>query len=182
MILPIIRYGNPVLRRLSASIEQPSEELDRLIENMWETLYYAKGCGLAACQVNQPLNLFLVDSATTFERMDNNERDVFFNGEPGIRETFINAQIIFRSKETWTDEEGCLSIPGLYQPVKRPWSIRVAYTDRQFVPQTREFSGLTARMIQHEYDHTQGVLYLDHLKPLTKKLLEKKLTRIRKKG
>lgn len=182
MILPIVRYGNPVLRRRSAPVEGPSEELERLIRDMWETLYHASGCGLAACQVNRPLNLFLIDSAGTFDRMNNQERNLFFDGDQGLRETFINARISSRSEATWTDEEGCLSIPGLYQPVKRSRSITIEYLDRQFNAHSRELSGLTARMIQHEYDHTQGILYLDHLQPLAKKLLEKKLARIRKKG
>lgn len=125
--------------------------------------------------------LFVVDSKPTFENYTAEERSRYFpQGDEGITETFINARITQRFEETWEDEEGCLSIPSLHRKVERPWSIEVEYTDRHFVKQHRMFSGITARMIQHEYDHTQGILYLDYLQPLTRKMLESKLRKISK--
>jgi peptide deformylase len=146
---------------------------------MWETMQNANGCGLAASQVGQPIRLFIVDSKSTYENLDEPERQEYFDpSDKGIMETFINAQIIERSERCWEDNEGCLSIPDLSQSVKRPWTITIEYVTPDFKKQTRIFSGTTARMIQHEYDHTDGILYIDHLKPLTKRLMDSKLKRI----
>jgi peptide deformylase len=181
MQLPILSYGHPILREQCHDIEASYPELNQLIDNMWETMYGANGCGLAAPQVNVPIRLFLVDSKTTYDKMDHgNREDYFAAGDTGIVETFINATIIDESEEVWTDEEGCLSIPALTEPVTRPWSITIEYFNREFQQHTKTFYGTTSRMIQHEYDHTEGVLYLDYLKPLKRKLLQGKLEKISK--
>jgi peptide deformylase len=168
-----------MLRRVCDEILPGYQDLDILLENMWQTLYHAKGCGLAAPQVNVPARIFLVDSKTSFESLSEAERIFYFTaGDTGIAETFINARITACSPESWEDEEGCLSIPNLTRIVSRPMSVTIDYYDRLFVHRTRQFSGLTARMIQHEYDHIEGKLYTDLLKPLARKLLAGKLKKI----
>jgi peptide deformylase len=178
VILPIVSYGHDVLRQKCIEVEQHDPELEALITNMWETLYGADGCGLAAPQVNVPVRLFLVDSKLTYESMDEEDREDFYDGDTGIHETFINARIVEYSGDTWIDEEGCLSIPAIVRDVERPWSITIEYVDRQFQPQRKTFNGITARMIQHEYDHIEGILYLDYLTPRQKTLLKDKLRKI----
>jgi len=179
MTLPILSYGHPVLRQKCERIDTTLPDLDPLIDTMWKTMHGANGCGLAASQLGKPFALFIVDSKTTFENLAPEDRLANFPPEDsGIEETFINARIVQRSDEMWEDVEGCLSIPGLSAMVKRPWNIEIEYLDRQFKKHRRKFSGLTARMIQHEYDHTQGILYLDHLSPLTRARLEGRLRKI----
>ena len=176
---PILVYGLSILKQKCNYIEKNYPELDKLIADMWETIKNANGCGLASPQIGLPIRLFVVDSKTTFENLDEADREIYFDkDDKGIMETFINAKIIERSAELWEDEEGCLSIPNLAQKVARHWTITIEYCDKYFEPQTKTFSGTTARMIQHEYDHTEGILYLDYLKPLTKKLMDGKLKRI----
>ena len=177
----ILAYGHSILKQKCSDIEATYPELDKLISDMWETMKNANGCGLAAPQIGLPVKLFIVDSKTTFENLTVREQqEVFEKNDSGIMETFINAKIIEHSEEIWEDEEGCLSIPNLAQKVVRPWSIVVEYYNKDFEPKTKTFGGATARMIQHEYDHTQGILYLDYLKPLTKKLMESKLKKIKR--
>lgn len=177
MRLPILSYGHDILREPCQDI-QNDEGLEKIIGDMWDTLYAANGCGLAAPQVNLPLRLFLVDSVQTYEHMREEHRQRFFDGDQGIKEIFINARIIETSEETWKEGEGCLSIPDIHQPVERPWSIHVEYLNQEFEKVSRKFSGITARMIQHEFDHVEGVLLVDHLKPLTRMLLKGKLSKI----
>lgn len=179
MNLPIVAYGNRILRQKCIKITENSQEIQDLITNMWETMENSNGCGLSSSQINRPLPIFIVDSQIIFENFDTEDQLLNFEkNDKGIRETFINAKIINTSEETWEDYEGCLSIPGLSQKVERPWEITIEYLDQNFTPQTQTFTGLTARVIQHEYDHTQGVLYIDHLKPLTRKMIESKLKKI----
>lgn len=148
---------------------------------MWQTMQHANGCGLAAPQLGILLDLFVVDSHTTYKHMDAIDRTSLFEAsDTGIRETFINAHIIEQSPQVWTDDEGCLSIPGLSAPIERPWHITVEYYDASFQKHTKQFSGLTARMIQHEKDHTLGRLYLDYLSPLERKLIHRKLEHIQR--
>lgn len=181
MKLPILAYGHSILKQKCISIEQNTPEVQQLINNMWETMENANGCGLSASQVNQPLKIFIADSTTTYENLEAEDREIFFEpDDQGVRETFINAKIINYSNETWEDSEGCLSIPGISQKIKRPWEITIEYLDKNFGKQVKTFTGLTARIIQHEYDHTNGVLYLDYLKPLSRKLMESKLKKIAK--
>jgi len=180
MILPVIAFGHSVLRQKCKEIGPDYPGLDELIDNMWETLYPAEGSGLAAPQVNHPIKLFIVDSREIFIRMEEADQKEFFEGDEGIKETFINAEIIKFSDELWVENEGCLSIPDLSEDVKRPWSITIAYFDRDFQKHEKTFSGTTARVIQHEFDHTEGKLYIDHVNSLKRKLLNGKLTRISK--
>ena len=178
---PILAYGHSILKQKCNDIEKNYPELDKLIADMWETMKNANGCGLASPQIGLPIRLFVMDSKTTFENLDEADREIYFDkDDKGILETFINAKIIERSAELWEDDEGCLSIPNLSQKVKRHWTITIEYYNKDFQPQTKTFSGTTARMIQHEYDHTEGILYIDYLKPLTRRLMESKLKKIAK--
>ena len=177
----ILAYGHHILKQKCNDIEKDYPELDKLIADMWETMENANGCGLASPQIGLPIRLFIVDSKSTFDNLGEEDRKFYFpQDDKGIMETFINAKIIQRSEELWEDEEGCLSIPNLFYKVKRNWAITIEYYNRNFEKQIRTFSGTTARMIQHEYDHTEGVLYLDYLKPLTKRLMASKLQKILK--
>jgi peptide deformylase len=180
MILPIVSYGKSVLRQKCREIEQCYPGLDTLIEDMWTTLYRADGSGLAAPQVNHLIKLFIVDSKEIFDRMDEEERAEFFDGDVGIKETFINAKILKYSEESWKEYEGCLSIPNISEEVDRPWTITIEYYDRFFQMQEKTYSGTTARVIQHEYDHTEGKLFLDYINPLRRRLLKGKLQNISK--
>jgi len=178
---PILAYGHRILKERCHDIEKHYPRLDRLIADMWETMENANGCGLASPQIGLPIRLFIVDSQSTFDNLEAENRTNYFSQDDhGIKETFINAKIIERSQERWEDKEGCLSIPSVWQKVKRPWAITIAYYNADFELQTKTFKGATARMIQHEYDHTEGVLFLDHLAPLTKNLIAPKLQRILK--
>lgn len=179
MIRAILAYGHSILRQKCNDIESNYPGLDTLIADMWEAMKNANGCGLAAPQIGLPIRLFVVDSKTTFENLEEADREIYFEqDDKGILETFINARIIERSGQLWEDEEGCLSIPDLSGQVKRHWTITIEYYNQEFDLQRRTYSGTTARMIQHEYDHTDGILYLDYLRPLTKKLMDGKLKKI----
>lgn len=178
---PILAYGHSILKQKCKDINSSFAILSQLITDMWETMYNANGCGLAAPQIGKPIRLFIVDSKTTYENLEEPDRSIYFDeDDEGIKETFINAKILERSKDLWDDDEGCLSIPSLSQKIKRPWSITISYYTLDFQQQTKSFSGLTARMIQHEYDHTEGILFTDYLKPLTRKLIDSKLKQIAK--
>ena len=178
MILPVISYGHNILRKKCKKVDQNLHGLGQLIKNMWETLYSANGAGLASPQVNQNLKLFLVNSKLAFESLKEEQSKDYFSGNEGITETFINAIITRKSKKTWLDYEGCLSIPEISEEVERAWSITIEYYDADFYKYKKQFSGYTARIIQHEYDHTQGILHIDYLSPLKKRLLKNKLRNI----
>lgn len=179
MKLAILAYGNKNLTVDCEPIEKNTAELSTLIDSMWETMEGAYGCGLAAPQIGEIKQLFVVDSIVMYENAEDDERKTnFVDGDMGMRETFINAQIIGKSDETWDELEGCLSIPDIFKRVTRPWSITVEYLDRDFKAHTKTFYGTTARIIQHEYDHTRGVLFTDRLSSLTKKLISTKLNKI----
>ena len=179
MIKPITVYGNPVLRKECEDIEQNYPHIREVIETMWQTLRNADGCGLAAPQINLPIKLFIVNSRDTYAYMSAKEREYFFaEDDCGTEETFINAEITAYSKEVWTTGEGCLSIPDLYEEVMRPWSVTIRYQDSEFKEQNRTYHGYTARIIQHEFEHTQGKVDIDRLSPLRKQLIKNKLIRI----
>ncbi|MEC4113638.1 peptide deformylase [Myroides pelagicus] len=179
MKLPILAYGNKTLKVDCDAIATNSDDLNKLIDDMWETMEHAYGCGLAAPQVGETIQLFVVDSIVMYENADIDERKAnFIEGDEGMRETFINARIIGKSDETWDEIEGCLSIPDIFKRVTRPWSITIEYLDRDFKAHTKTFHGTTARIIQHEYDHIRGVLFIDRLSAFTKKLIGTKLKKI----
>ncbi|SFV33756.1 peptide deformylase [Thermoflavifilum thermophilum] len=179
MVLPIVAYGHPVLRKKCEDITPDYPGLSELIQNMWETLYASNGVGLAAPQVNVPIRLFLVDSKQMTDHFDEEER-LLFGDEQGIKQVFINARILEVNGEEWPYNEGCLSIPKIREDILRPQTLKIRYVDEHFQPHEETYSGLTARVIFHEYDHIEGKLFIDYLKPLKKKLLRKKLDDIAK--
>ncbi len=172
MILPIYAYGQPVLKKKAALITNDYPDLQLLIANMWETMYNAHGVGLAAPQVGLSIRLFVVDTTQITDENDVPIKD-------GFKKVFINAEMLDQSGEAWTYEEGCLSIPDIRGDVDRQPDIRLRYVDENFMPHEETFSGVNARVIQHEYDHIDGVLFTDRLKPLKKRLLQRKLEAIR---
>ncbi len=174
MILPIVAYGDPVLKRKASDIERGHEGLDELIDNMFETMYEAAGVGLAAPQIGQSLRLFVVDASPFGE----DEEDEEAQKVKDFKEVFINAQIIESGGEPWVFQEGCLSIPNIREEVSRDYSIKIEYFNRNWELQQKEFDGYAARIIMHEYDHIDGILFVDHLKPLKKRLLKRKLNDI----
>ena len=169
MIYPIVIYGSQVLRNKSENITADYPELKKLIEDMWITLAEAEGVGLAAPQIGKNIRLFIVD-CTPWGEDDPTLAD--------YRKVFINAEIYERSEETSLFEEGCLSLPGLHENVRRPVSIRMRYLDENFVEHDEEITGKPARVIQHEYDHIEGLVFTDHLVPLRKNLIKNKLQKM----
>jgi peptide deformylase len=179
MILPIVAYGHPVLRKIAEDIDETYPGIEKLISDMWETMYASHGVGLAAPQINKPIRVFVLDSAQVFESQEDEEKDEFPDA-PGIKQVFINPHIIDLTGDEWPYEEGCLSIPKIREDVYRPESVTVEYLDENFKPHTKTFNGLTARILQHEYDHLEGKLFIDYLKPLKKTLIKRKLDDISK--
>jgi len=178
MILPIIAYGDPVLRQKGKQIPSDYVSLKELIANMFETMKFANGVGLAAQQVGLALRLFIIDSEDLI-RTESEETDETEDEIP-IKKVFINPEIIDRSKDSSVYNEGCLSIPEIREDVKRPVTITIAYYDEKFQYNEVTWGGLNARVIQHEYDHIEGVLFVDHVGQLKKRLLKKKLSAIGK--
>lgn len=178
MILPIVAYGNPVLKRVADEITSDYPDLSELIENMWETMYAAHGVGLAAPQIGLSIRLFVIDASLFVdeEEMDQEEIDTLKD----LKKVFINPIIEEEHGELWSFNEGCLSIPDVREDVSRKEEIVVSYVDENFTPQQLKLNGLAARVVQHEYDHIQGVLFTDHLSPLKKRLIKKRLTSISK--
>ena len=171
MILPVHAYGDPVLKQQANDITKDHPGLPELIANMFETMYNASGVGLAAPQVGHSIRLFVVDTAQLGE-------DKKRKKEPGIKQVFINATMIHQEGTPWSYEEGCLSIPGIRENIMRKPKIEIEYLDQDFMPHRSTFEGMSARVIQHEYDHIEGILFTDHLKPLKKRLLRRRLTEI----
>jgi len=178
MILPIVAYGAAVLRKMSPAIEADYPGLALLIEDMWETMYESNGVGLAAPQVNKNIRLFVMDSAQIFESRE--PEDETYVDAPGFKKVFINAQIVSTGGVEWIYNEGCLSIPKIREDVLRPAEVTLSYMDENFVAHTETFNGISARVILHEYDHIQGKLFIDYLKPLRRKILQGKLNDISK--
>lgn len=169
MILPIVSYGNAVLKRQATEISADYPDLKELIGNMFETMYSAGGVGLAAPQVNLSLRLFVVD-ASPFSDEDPDAE--------GLKKVFINARITWRSDDEVLFNEGCLSFPGLREDIYRPSRIKIRYQDENFEWFEEEYKGIPARVIQHEYDHIEGLLMADHLSNLKKMILKRKLKEI----
>jgi peptide deformylase len=170
MILPIFAYGQPVLKQVAKDITPDYENLKKLIEDMWETMYQAYGVGLAAPQIGLGIRLFVIDSTQI--------KDEMRKGEEGIKRVFINAKVLEETGKHWGYEEGCLSIPHVRGEVERLDTVRLSYLDENFVAHEEVFSGINARVIQHEYDHIDGVLFTDKLKPLKKKLIQRRMNDI----
>jgi len=171
MILPIIAYGHPILKKRAQDIENDYEGLQELIEDMWSTMYNAQGVGLAAPQIGKSIRLFLID---TIQVMEDDEK------EKGIKQAFINPTIIEEAGSAWAYEEGCLSIPNIRGDVERLDSIKIKYFDTEFNEHRVSYDKLNARVIQHEYDHLEGKLFLDYLKPVKKRLIKRKLESIKR--
>jgi peptide deformylase len=174
MILPIVAYGTPILRQVSKEITPDYPDLAKLIEDMWETMYSSNGVGLAAPQVNRDIRLFIIDSRQVFENLEENEKDKYPDG-PGIRQVFINAHVVAVDGEEWSYNEGCLSIPKIREDIFRSEEVTLDFLDENFEPHTETYNGISARIILHEYDHIEGKLFIDYLKPLKRKLLKSKL-------
>jgi len=179
MILPIVAYGSPVLRKVAADIDKDYPQLDKLLEDMWETLYNSNGVGLAAPQINKDIRIFLVDTLQIFEDDEDGEYK-HYPDKPGFKGVFINAHIKELGGEDWSYNEGCLSIPKIREDVMRKETVTLEYVDENFEPQTKTFNGVTARVILHEYDHLEGKLFIDYMKPLKKTLIRRKLDDISK--
>jgi peptide deformylase len=169
LILPVYLYGQPVLRKVGEDITPDYPGLDKLIKDMYETMYHADGVGLAAPQIGLPIRLFVIDL------------DVMSEEFPEYKDrqlTMINAQILEREGEDVTREEGCLSLPGIHENVTRKDKIRIKYCDENFVEHNEVFDGFAARVIQHEYDHIDGKMFIDHISLIRKQLIKGKLNAI----
>ncbi|MFI1770814.1 peptide deformylase [Thalassobellus citreus] len=178
MILPIIAYGDPVLKKKAEDITKDYPKLDELLTNMFETMYNAFGVGLAAPQIGLPIRLFLVDTNPFSEDEDLSEEEQ--NNLKDFKRVFINAKITKEEGDEWAFNEGCLSIPDVREDVFRQPKITIEYLDENFKQHTETFDGLRARVIQHEYDHIEGVLFTDKLSTLKKRLIKGRLSNISK--
>ena len=172
MILPIVGFGSPILRKKCKDITHEYPEFETLLANMWETMYKASGIGLAAPQINKEIRLFLIDTTPI---VDDDETE-----EVIVKQAFINARIIEETGEEWVFNEGCLSIPDIREDVSRKSTVTIEYMDENFKKHTTTFDGLTARVIQHEYDHVDGILFIDKVSALRKRMIKGKLMDITK--
>lgn len=178
MILPIVAYGDVVLKKMGTPITQDYPNLDTLIENMFETMYNALGVGLAAPQIGLPIRLFVIDTSPFSEDDDLTEDER--NTLKDFKKVFINAKIINEEGDEWAFNEGCLSIPDVREDVFRQPKLTIEYVDENFKKHSEEFEGLIARVIQHEYDHIDGILFTDRLSAFKKRLIKSRLTNISK--
>lgn len=169
MIYPIVLFGDPVLKRKAKTIESGALDIDKLIDDMFETMDAANGVGLAAPQIGMSIRLFVVDTEPIVE-----------GDEKGLRQAFINPEIVEEIGEEWKFEEGCLSIPGIREDVSRQETVMIRYQDQNWDEQELEVDGMLARVIQHEYDHIEGILFTDHISAFKKKLIKKKLENVSK--
>ena len=178
MILPIVAYGAAILRKVSEPINADYPNLSGLIADMWETMYESNGIGLAAPQINKNIRLFVIDSSQIFTNAE--PEDEKYPDAPGIKKAFINPTIVELSGKEWAYNEGCLSIPKIREDVTRHETVTLQYMDENFQTHTDTFNGMTARVILHEYDHIEGKLFIDYVKPLRRKMLQGKLNDINK--
>jgi len=169
MIYPVTVYGDPVLRKKAEPITNDFKDLKGFVSNMFETMYNSDGVGLAAPQVGQAIRIFVIDSTEA-------EEDEL----TGVKKAFINPEILETSGDEWVLNEGCLSLPEIREDVVRPENVTLKYLDEEMVEHTETFSGFTSRVIQHEYDHLEGIMFVDYLNPLKKRILKSKLTAISK--
>ncbi|MBK6828076.1 MAG: peptide deformylase [Chitinophagaceae bacterium] len=177
MILPIVAYGHPVLRKIAEPINADYTGLEKLVADMWETMYASNGVGLAAPQINRDIRLFVVDTEQMFRGMEEKEK-AEFPGDEGLKAVFINARIEELEGEEWAYNEGCLSIPKIREDIFRQETVTIRYYDDQFKEKLERFTGLTARVILHEYDHIEGKLFIDYISTLKRKLMKGKLNDI----
>jgi peptide deformylase len=186
MILPIVVYGDPILRKVAEDIDKDYPGLDKLIKDMFETMYGASGVGLAAPQIGRSIRLFIIDTEpfVTDEDDEDYDENEFTPAErkelKAFKKVFINARIIDEQGEPWKFREGCLSIPKIREEVLRKDTVTIEYFDENFKKHTETYEGLIARVIQHEYDHIQGVLFTDKISPFIRKLIAGKLSDISK--
>lgn len=178
MVLPIVAYGDPVLRRMGEEIEPDYPGLKELIANMFDTMYNAKGVGLAAPQVGKSIRLFIVDASAFADDEDLDKEEQNFLKK--FKRVFINPIVMEEFGEEWDFNEGCLSIPKVREDISRPEYVKLRYLDEEFKEHIEEFNGMAARVIQHEYDHIEGKLFIDHVGALRKRLLQRKLNDILK--
>ncbi len=178
MIYPIVAYGDPVLRKEAEDIAQDYPKLDVLLEDMFETMYAAYGIGLAAPQIGLPIRIFIVDATPFADDEDLTEDERNYLGS--FKRVFINAQIVEETGNEWAFNEGCLSIPDVREDVFRQETVTIEYLDEKFEKHTETVSGIAARIIQHEYDHIEGILFTDKLSPLKKRLIKSRLANISK--
>ena len=172
MILPIYAYGQPVLKKVAEDINPDYPNLENLLNNMWDTMYDAHGVGLAAPQIGLSIRLFVIDS----EQIEKED----YPDHIGFKKVFINAHKLEEVGDKWSYEEGCLSIPNIRGEVMRPPVLKLRYLDENFVEHVEEFEGINARVIQHEYDHLDGILFTDRLSPVKRTLIRNKLENIRR--
>ena len=177
MILPVVAYGSPILRKVCDDITPGYPGLEKLLADMWETLYNSNGVGLAAPQINKPIRLFIVDTIQIVEDFNEEDKSKYPNEVP-IKQVFINARKIEDTGDLWPYNEGCLSIPKVREDIQRTTHVRISYMDEHFIQHEGVFHGITARVIQHEYDHIEGKLFIDYLSQLKKRLIKKKLDEI----
>lgn len=178
MILPIVAYGTPVLKKKAVEISKDYPKLDELIENMFETMYNASGVGLAAPQIGLSIRLFVVDAKPFSEDDSLSEEEI--KELESFKRVFINPKIIEEQGVEWDFSEGCLSIPDVHEDIFRKPELKIQYLDENFDSQTEVLSGLSARVVQHEYDHIEGVLFTDRISSLKKRLIKSKLSNITK--
>lgn len=172
MILPVYIYGHPVLRSVTKDVEQSLEGLDALISSMWETMYHSEGVGLAAPQIGKGLRLIVIDADAVAES---------FPECKGAKMVLINPELeVIEDMEAVSRDEGCLSLPGMSESVKRVEHVRLKWLDEEFQPHEQEFNGFLSRIIQHEYDHLEGKMYVDHVSPIRKQLIKAKLANLAK--
>jgi peptide deformylase len=169
MIYPVTVYGDPVLRKKAEPVTADFQDLKGFIENMFDTMYNSDGVGLAAPQVGRPIRIFVIDSTEA-------EEDEL----PGIKKAFINPEILETFGDEWVLNEGCLSLPEIREDVLRPENVKIKYVDEEMVEHIETYGGFTSRVIQHEYDHLEGIMFVDYLNPLKKRILKGKLTAISK--
>ena len=183
MILPVVAYGDPILKKMAVEIEEDHKGLKELVANMFETMYEANGVGLAAPQVGESVRLFIVDASPFAERDEDDEDEEIDERAKGLenfKKVFINPIIEEETGEEWSFKEGCLSIPKIREEILRQEKIVITYFDENWKFHEEVYDGYAARVIQHEYDHVEGILFTDKLSPLKKRLLKKKLTNISK--
>lgn len=178
MILPIVAYGDPILRKVGVDIDKTYPKFKELITNMWDTMYNASGVGLAAPQIGLAIRIFLVDTTPFADDEDLSEAEQ--KALNGFKKIFVNAKIEEETGKDWDFNEGCLSIPDVREDITRKDTIMITYQDENFKKYTETYDGLLARVIQHEYDHIEGILFTDKLSTLKKRLLKGRLANISK--